>query len=361
MTVPTSTSRNDYVGNGSTTTFAYTFKILSNTNLSVIVDGTTRILTTDYTVTGVGVDGGGNVVFVSPPASAAKITVVRNQPLSQLSDYQPNEEHPSGRIETDYDKLVMLVQQVNELITRAIQVGINVVVPSSFDPKLPTIVGSKVLAIKADGSGFELLGMPVTPAGSSFNDAEGDPTSVGDTAGSDGSSAYSARRDHRHQHTIIASGDHHTEYLKKTGGTMTGAVVLPGNPTAALEAAPKQYVDAAVGAADEVRFIVQGNAVVGTKLQQGLISIARTIARVRIYSDTAPVGSDLIIDINKNGVTIWTTQANRAKVVAGANAGTTTTFDVTAVAAGDRLSVDVDQVGSGTPGGNDLLVTIEFA
>src|SRR5262245_18005982 len=32
-------------------------------------------------------------------------------------------------------------------------------------------------------------------------------------------------------------------YLLKSGGTMTGAIVLPGNPAAALAAAPKQYVD----------------------------------------------------------------------------------------------------------------------
>lgn len=33
--------------------------------------------------------------------------------------------------------------------------------------------------------------------------------------------------------------------LSLTGGTMTGPIVLPGNPTLNLEAAPKQYVDAA--------------------------------------------------------------------------------------------------------------------
>jgi hypothetical protein len=33
-------------------------------------------------------------------------------------------------------------------------------------------------------------------------------------------------------------------YLLKSGGTMTGPLVLPGNPSAALEAAPRQYVDA---------------------------------------------------------------------------------------------------------------------
>ena len=36
-------------------------------------------------------------------------------------------------------------------------------------------------------------------------------------------------------------------YLPLAGGTMTGPVVLAGNPTGALQAAPKQYVDASVG------------------------------------------------------------------------------------------------------------------
>jgi hypothetical protein len=34
------------------------------------------------------------------------------------------------------------------------------------------------------------------------------------------------------------------QYVPLTGGTMTGPLVLPGNPSAALDAAPRQYVDA---------------------------------------------------------------------------------------------------------------------
>jgi hypothetical protein len=32
--------------------------------------------------------------------------------------------------------------------------------------------------------------------------------------------------------------------VAKAGGTMTGSLILAGNPTTALEAAPKQYIDA---------------------------------------------------------------------------------------------------------------------
>jgi hypothetical protein len=44
--------------------------------------------------------------------------------------------------------------------------------------------------------------------------------------------------------TFGAGGVDLTPYLPKAGGTMTGAIVLPGNPGSALQAAPKQYVDA---------------------------------------------------------------------------------------------------------------------
>lgn len=44
--------------------------------------------------------------------------------------------------------------------------------------------------------------------------------------------------------STVAIGDHtHAAYLEKAGGTMVGAITLPGDPTVALEAAPKQYVD----------------------------------------------------------------------------------------------------------------------
>lgn len=40
-----------------------------------------------------------------------------------------------------------------------------------------------------------------------------------------------------------------TIYLRRDGGTMTGDLILSGNPTVALEAAPKQYVDSQAAAA----------------------------------------------------------------------------------------------------------------
>lgn len=40
--------------------------------------------------------------------------------------------------------------------------------------------------------------------------------------------------------------------LETAGGTMTGPIVLPGNPASGLQAAPKQYVDASKAATETV-------------------------------------------------------------------------------------------------------------
>lgn len=148
--------------------------------------------------------------------------------------------------------------------------------------------------------------------------------------------------------------------LKKSGGVMTGLLTLSGAPTADLHASTKKYVDDNIGAGAGgigIAFIVPGAAIVKAKLAQVLIPGTLTISSVIIYSDDAPTGASLIVDINKNGTTIFTTQGNRPQIAAGGYYDESGTPDITSFAKGDRMSVDIDQIGSTNPGGNDLLVT----
>jgi hypothetical protein len=88
-------------------------------------------------------------------------------------------------------------------------------------------------------------------------------------------------------------------------------------------------------------------------------SAAWTILSVRASVGTPPTGSSLIVDVNVNGTTIFTTQGNRPTITAAGNtSGKLTNMNVTSVASGAYLTIDVDQVGSTTPG-NDLAVQIE--
>ncbi|MGI5233848.1 hypothetical protein [Actinoallomurus sp. CA-142502] len=84
-----------------------------------------------------------------------------------------------------------------------------------------------------------------------------------------------------------------------------------------------------------------------------------TIRSVRASAGTAPTGSAIVVDVNKNGATIFTTQANRPAIAAGATtSGKVTNMDINTLADGDYLSVDLDQVGS-TVAGSDLVVQVE--
>lgn len=83
-----------------------------------------------------------------------------------------------------------------------------------------------------------------------------------------------------------------------------------------------------------------------------------TLRAVRVNLETAPLGADAIFDVNKNGTTIFTSQANRPTVAASAlTSGKVTNMDVVTLADGDYLTIDCDQAGSGTAGA-DMTCTI---
>jgi len=83
---------------------------------------------------------------------------------------------------------------------------------------------------------------------------------------------------------------------------------------------------------------------------------AGVIKNVVAKVGTAPTGATLIVDINKNGTTIFTTQANRPTVAVSATAAALAGQpDVTTFAAGDLLSIDIDQIGSSVAGANLAL------
>jgi hypothetical protein len=85
---------------------------------------------------------------------------------------------------------------------------------------------------------------------------------------------------------------------------------------------------------------------------------AYTLTGVRLAAGTAPVGAAVLVDVNKNGTTVFTTQGNRPTIADGATSGGPGAApNVTTVAAGDKITIDVDQIGSGTAG-SDLVVVV---
>ena len=87
MTVSTQVSRNQYTGNGATTQYDFTFRILDKSHLLVqTLDTSENIVTltlgTDYTVTGVNRYNGGKVVLTSALPAGYKISIERSTPVT---------------------------------------------------------------------------------------------------------------------------------------------------------------------------------------------------------------------------------------------------------------------------------------
>lgn len=88
----------------------------------------------------------------------------------------------------------------------------------------------------------------------------------------------------------------------------------------------------------------------------------RTLNLIKAWASvgTAPTGASLIVDVNKSGTTIFTTQANRPTIAVSTNFDDTPAPDVTTWANGEYLTFDVDQIGS-TVAGADLVVGVLYS
>jgi len=105
---------------------------------------------------------------------------------------------------------------------------------------------------------------------------------------------------------------------------------------------------------------VSGTLVTGTGALRFHNKTDRTLTfkTVHLAIGTAPTGAAIIVDVHKNGTTIFTTQANRPQIAIGANSGASMTFDVTTLANLEYLTLDIDQVGSVIAGANLVIQII---
>lgn len=120
MTIPAGdTTIDTHVGNDVADTFDYNFKISDQGDLKITktedatgVD-TVLVLTTDYTVTGVGNDNGGNITLVAGAlASGYTLTIEDNVALSQLAQFGNQSAFFGQNHEDAIDKLTRLCKRL---------------------------------------------------------------------------------------------------------------------------------------------------------------------------------------------------------------------------------------------------------
>jgi hypothetical protein len=89
-----------------------------------------------------------------------------------------------------------------------------------------------------------------------------------------------------------------------------------------------------------------------------LLEGARTITRVFGRLEVASGVSAVIVDIHKNGTTIFTNQSHRLTIPAGQTTAETTAIDIPSWGEDEYLDAEIDQIGS--PAGSDLTLHIVY-
>lgn len=168
MTISTSVSRIDYVGNGTTTAFAVPFAFFDATEIRVISRvistgvETVQVLNTNYTVSG-GNGSTGTVTAVVAPASTVQWSILRNTRRTQDVDYQPNDPFPAETHERALDRIVAVLQEVERDALRSIRAAET---DSTASLTLPTQGerASRILGFDANGNP-----VPVIPNGGNLS------------------------------------------------------------------------------------------------------------------------------------------------------------------------------------------------
>lgn len=198
MTVPSQTNKDQQAGNGVTTVFTVPFRILDQTHLRVLLtdDGVTteQTLTTHYSVSGVG-GASTTVTFVTAPPNGSTVTFLRNVPLTQETDYVPNDPFPAESHEQALDKLTMIAQQHAERIDAAFTLPEEV---TGVDTTLPPPEPRTIVGWNDDGDAlvnYELdeLATEITYGAKLYSEFTGDGVAVDFTLPADPASVNNLR------------------------------------------------------------------------------------------------------------------------------------------------------------------------
>lgn len=145
-----------YSGNGSTTAFAFAFKVFNTSQVVVTrtVSGveTTLTLTTDYTVTlnaNQNTNPGGSVTMLTAPATGQSLTITSNvanlQPtaIANLGGFYPEV------INDSLDRATIQIQQLDERLDRALVIPVS---SNGVSTQLPAPEASKILGWNGAGT-----------------------------------------------------------------------------------------------------------------------------------------------------------------------------------------------------------------
>ena len=158
MSVELETARVAYSGSGTTGPFSIPFYFLANSHIRAVKlsssTETVLTLTTDYSLTGAGDEDGGTLTLVVALASGETLTITRNVPLTQETNWPIADPFPAASHEQAADKLTMIVQQIDDTLGRTLRQPVS---DATALAELPIAASRASMALTFDASGQPLM------------------------------------------------------------------------------------------------------------------------------------------------------------------------------------------------------------
>lgn len=154
MTVSSAVTRNDYTATGGQTIFPYTFETFASSDLVVLQNGTILSEGSQYTVSGVGLDAGGDITLLSGATASDAISVYLDMDLTRTTDYQNSGDFLASEVNDDFDRAWLATKQQQNSIDRSLRLPDA---DSTLDMALPVLASRKGTVLAFD----ETTGLPV--------------------------------------------------------------------------------------------------------------------------------------------------------------------------------------------------------
>ena len=157
LQISDTTPRIQYTATSGQTSFSVPFEFFDVADLKVY-NGTTLLTystspasASQYSVTGAGVTGGGSITLGGSGATLNDtITIVRDLAIERISDFPVSGNFPIQTLNTELDKIVAMLQQLEEQFARTLQYPVTTT--TGFDVDLPDLVANRVLSVNADAT-----------------------------------------------------------------------------------------------------------------------------------------------------------------------------------------------------------------
>lgn len=106
--------------------FIFPFEILTNAELNVSVDQVDKTLGVDFTVSGIGDEGGGTVTFVAPTTAGEVITIWSDIPIQRLTGFATGAATLLGEdLNTEFAELIRIAKNIERDTGRALRLDVD--------------------------------------------------------------------------------------------------------------------------------------------------------------------------------------------------------------------------------------------